>query len=239
MKAFIEFFAKRPILATLFTLMILLLGLNTLRTIKRMTSTSLENISMIEVVLEPDVKNMDKVKTDLRDAVSRVTDLPAEVTESPLVTEIDTSLINICEVGITGDLPYPQMREIAKQFEKKLEAIPGVSRVENYGYRAREVKVKFSPRAMDRYQIPLREIIGAVKARNIRLTGGAFESYTSEKNVVTLAQFRSSDFLMQPMALALGYGILFATPLTLVLVPCLNTIGNDIRRLLRIKAAGR
>ena len=42
-----------------------------------------------------------------------------------------------------------------------------------------------------RYQIPLREIIQAVQARNIRMTGGTFESYTSEKNVVTLAQFRN------------------------------------------------
>lgn len=42
-----------------------------------------------------------------------------------------------------------------------------------------------------------------------------------------------------PMALSLGYGILFATPLTLVLIPCLYMIGNDIRRLLRIKEAGR
>jgi hypothetical protein len=39
------------------------------------------------------------------------------------------------------------------------------------------------------------------------------------------------------MALALGYGILFATPLTLVLIPCLYTIGQDIRKLLGREAA--
>jgi multidrug efflux pump subunit AcrB len=37
-----------------------------------------------------------------------------------------------------------------------------------------------------------------------------------------------NDLYMQPMALALGYGILLATPLTLVLVPCLYLIGSDI-----------
>ena len=62
--------------------------------------------------------------------------------------------------------------------------------LQKYGYRAREVKVEVSPGAMDKYQIPLREIIQAVQARNIRMTGGTFESFTSEKNVVTLAQFR-------------------------------------------------
>jgi multidrug efflux pump subunit AcrB len=40
-----------------------------------------------------------------------------------------------------------------------------------------------------------------------------------------------SDPYIAPMALALAYGLLFATPLTLVLVPCLYVVGNDIRRM--------
>jgi len=35
---------------------------------------------------------------------------------------------------------------------------------------------------------------------------------------------------MSPLALVMGYGILFATPLTLVLVPCLYAIGADVAR---------
>ena len=38
------------------------------------------------------------------------------------------------------------------------------------------------------------------------------------------------DLYMSPMALTLGYGLVFATPLTLVLVPCMYTIGWDLRR---------
>ena len=40
-----------------------------------------------------------------------------------------------------------------------------------------------------------------------------------------------SDIYMGPMALALGYGILFATPLTLGLIPCLYMVGDDISRI--------
>ena len=235
MKKIFEFFSKRHILASLFTIMVVLLGLNSLRTlrrdtfpavdfgeviiqtvypgaspedvelnvtnkiedelknitgIKRIVSTSLENVSTIDALIESDVKDMEKVKRDIRDAVSRVSDLPEEVTEAPLVLEIDTSLIPIMEVGITGELSYQQMRSIAKDFEGKLKEVPGVARLEKQGYRAKEIKVEVDPAAMDRYQIPLRDIIRAVQARNIRATGGTFESFTSEKNVVTLAQFR-------------------------------------------------
>ena len=38
---------------------------------------------------------------------------------------------------------------------------------------------------------------------------------------------------MAPMALVLGYGLIFATLLTLVLVPSLYVIGNDIGRLFK------
>ncbi len=44
-----------------------------------------------------------------------------------------------------------------------------------------------------------------------------------------------TDIWMAPMALALGYGIAFATPLTLVLIPCLYVIGNDIGRIFKRK----
>jgi len=236
MKAIFEFFTRRHILATLFTIGIIMLGLNSLRTLKRdqfpevdigevvitttypgaspedvelnvtnkledelknvngideIRSTSMENLSLIDVIIEADAKDPDKVKSDIREAVGRVTDFPEEVTESPLVTEITTAIFPIIEVGITGDVEYSELREIARQFEKKLKEVPGVSHLDKYGYRAREVKIEVNPSRMEQYQVPLREIIMAVQARNIRLTGGTFESFTSEKNVVTLAQFRN------------------------------------------------
>ena len=40
-----------------------------------------------------------------------------------------------------------------------------------------------------------------------------------------------SDPFIAPMALALGYGILFATPLTLGLVPSLYAISDDLSRI--------
>jgi multidrug efflux pump subunit AcrB len=235
MKKIFEFFSRRHVLASLFTITVLMLGINSARTLKRdivpevdfgemlittvypgaspedvelnvtnkiedelkgvtgidrITSTSMENMSVINVTLDINIKDLEKVKTDVRDAVGRVTDFPEEVTESPLIEEFDTSQIEIVEVGLTGEMPYRELRDLAKEFELKLKSVPGVSRVEKYGYLAREIKVELLPQRLERYQIPMREVIQAIEARNIRLTGGTFESYTSEKNVVTLAQFR-------------------------------------------------
>jgi len=159
--------------------------------IDNITSISLENVSNIMVTIEIDASDQDKIKSEIREAVSRVTDFPVEVTDSPLVFEItSTNHDEIIEVGLTGDIPYKELREYARIFEKKLKNLPGVSRLKRLGYRAREIKVEVSPKAIEKYQVPMREVIAAIQRRNIRGTTGAFESYTSEKNLVTFAQFR-------------------------------------------------
>jgi multidrug efflux pump subunit AcrB len=47
---------------------------------------------------------------------------------------------------------------------------------------------------------------------------------------------RQARFLI-PMALSLGFGILFATMITLVLVPSLYLIVEDIRQLIKVKSS--
>ncbi len=235
MKSFFRFFAERHILATLITLMTIMLGVSTLLDIKRdiypkvdfgmmvittrypgaspedvelnvtnkieeelkgisgiehTTSISMENVSLINVLIEIDAPDHDKIKTEIREAVGRVTDFPAEVTDSPLIVEPSSTDQAVIEVGISGELPYKKLREQARIFERKLKNVSGVSRLEKWGYRAREIRVEVSPEAVDKFQIPMREVITAIQSRNIRGTTGAFESYTSEKDLVTLAQFR-------------------------------------------------
>ncbi len=158
--------------------------------IKRIFSMSKENVSIVIVDIEPEASNPDDVKREIREAVFRVSDFPEEVTESSLITDIKSSIFPILEVGLTGDMPYPELRELARRFEKKLKDIPGVASVQRYGYRDREIQVELYPEKIRELQVPMEQVIGSIEKRNIRATGGSLESFTSEKNVVTLAQFR-------------------------------------------------
>jgi len=158
--------------------------------IDRYTSFSMENISIVHIWIDREMRDRNKVKTDIRDAVSRVSDLPVEVDEDPVVEELTTSTaIPVIEVGLTGDVPYAVLREVARRAERELKAVPGVRSVTKFGYRDREIKVEIEQDALDRYQVSSHEIVTAIQNRNIRATGGSFESYTSEKNIVTLAEF--------------------------------------------------
>ncbi|MBN2225918.1 MAG: efflux RND transporter permease subunit [candidate division Zixibacteria bacterium] len=238
MNSFFRFFTERHMLANLFTVMMILLGVGALVQIKRdifpevdfgeviittrypgaspedvelnvtnrieeeikgvsnidnITSYSMEDLSIINISIDLQADDKDAIRDDIREAVNRVTDLPDEVTEAPLVLEINSEILPVIEVGVSGDLPYPELREVARLFKKKLENVSGVSTVDEFWYLDREIKIEVSPDSVKKYQIPLQEIAAAISRRNIRSTGGSFESYTSEKSLVTLAQFRDPD----------------------------------------------
>lgn len=160
--------------------------------IKKYTSVSMENQSSIKIEIDSSVSNMEDVKRDIRRAVDQVNDLPQEVDKAPLITEIKSSIFPVVEVGISSDkISYKDLRDIAKSFEKKLKSIRGVSRLDRFNYNAREIKIEVSPESMDHYGISLTEIMQAIKMRNIRASGGQFESYLNGKNIVTLSQFEN------------------------------------------------
>ena len=67
-----------------------------------------------------------------------------------------------------------------------------------------------------------------------RLRAILMTTITTVLGLVPLAYgWGGSDPFMAPMALAIGYGLLFATPLTVILVPCLYVVGCDIADLAR------
>ena len=239
MDAFLRFFARKHTLAVLITTMTVLLGLNSLMSIKRdvfpdvefgefvittiypgaspedvelnvtnrieeelaeiagldrYTSYSMENMSTINVLIDPNVSDQDDVRREIREAVNRISDLPPEIEEEPSVVEIETAIFPVIEVGLSSNtVDYRILRDEAKKLEKALERLPGVSSVERRNYLDREIKVEVSPERMDEYQVSLRDIVNAIAARNVRMTGGTFESFTSERTVVTLAEFETPD----------------------------------------------
>jgi multidrug efflux pump subunit AcrB len=165
--------------------------LKTVSGLKWTDSVSLENRSEIYVFIDDDIKNQEKVKDEVRRAVDQVTDLPPEVEQRPKVVDLNSSVFPVIEVGIGGEIEYSKLRILAKNLKRRLENIPGVSRLDPFSYRAREVKVEVSPEKVKDYNIPLEQIYSAIRNRNVRASGGHFESYVGQKNVVTLSQFKS------------------------------------------------
>lgn len=159
--------------------------------IKDMESFSGENYSLVFVKIDPDVKDIEEVKSDVNKAVDRVTGLPAEILDKPLVTELKTDIFPVFEVAITGNHAVSELdlRKYAKTLEDKIRHLPGVGGTRKVGYRKREIHIEVDPVKASRHYVSLAEVMFAIRASNIRLSGGNIQSLTTKKKVITLSQF--------------------------------------------------
>ena len=88
--------------------------------IKQMTSFSQDSISLINLNIEPDVKDQEKVKKNIKNKPLIVLQtFQARLKTDSVVTEINSNIFPIIEVGILSDtLSYNDLREFSRQFNK-------------------------------------------------------------------------------------------------------------------------
>ncbi|MCB1180333.1 MAG: efflux RND transporter permease subunit, partial [Leptospiraceae bacterium] len=158
----------------------------------RFKSVSAENVSRVIVDIDINQKNQEEIKDEVRRAVSRVTNLPSEVDSAPEVRDLKSSEFPIITLGISGDVPYGELRGMAKSIESDLKRISGVAKIDKYAYRDLEYKVQLYPDKLKEYYVALNDVLFAINKRNIRATGGNLESYRTQRNILTLSQFETT-----------------------------------------------
>ncbi|SFV68974.1 Acriflavin resistance protein [hydrothermal vent metagenome] len=162
---------------------------------KSYTSVSKENFSFINIEIEPDIKDKEAVKRDIRNAVNRVQGLPSEIKDLPIVQEIKISLKNIIQINlIDTHISYEQLRLVSDNLEKTLERIEEVAKVDQKSYLDTEVKVYISPEKLKKYNLSLTQVVKHINDYNIRYTAGDNNSSLQEKNIVVLSKYaKASD----------------------------------------------
>ena len=169
----------------------------TISDIKKFVSVSEEGLSSISLELKSDVKNIDQAYQDIRDAVARVGDLPAAVTEAPVVRVKKSSSLDFMIVGVAGDLPYAELRSHARALELSLRRLSGIGEVLPNDLRQKEYWIEVDPEQLSRYGMTLAEVAGAVAERNVLMSGGSLESYKTAQSLITLSELKSIAALKQ------------------------------------------
>lgn len=161
--------------------------------IKEFSSKSVENQSYIRIVLEEDLKDMEKIKNDIRRAIDNI-DLPPEVVKRPYIYERKVSNIPVLEIGIFSEtLSYSELRRRAIDFEKKLKKLPVISKVVMRGIRDREFKITLNLNKLDKNYISIEEVINSIKTHNIEITGGTLKDKNFDKMITVFAKLKSID----------------------------------------------
>ncbi|MGD9074225.1 MAG: efflux RND transporter permease subunit [Desulfobacteraceae bacterium] len=157
--------------------------------IRRYESNSFESTSNIHVYFQTHLSEyeIDQGMQEVRNAVDRVDDLPEDA-KVPRVLEIDMALLPVCMVGLSGELPMMQLQDIAKDVSDILEDIKGISEVEIFGEREREIWVELNPHRMATYGVSTVEVVKAIANRSKNLPGGAVEMGPHETAIRMLGE---------------------------------------------------
>jgi len=161
--------------------------LRSVQGVKRFTSESADGQSRITLELD-EGNDIAEIVTKIQQAVDRVSDLPKDITNSPLVERKNTASFEILTFGITTAGDYSDLQAYARNFEKQIRNLPGVGSVTMSGFREREFWIEVDPNKVSRYQLTFDDVISAINNRNLSLSGGAVESWNSEQRIVTLTQ---------------------------------------------------
>ncbi|TGK51241.1 efflux RND transporter permease subunit [Leptospira bouyouniensis] len=143
-------------------------GLDSVRSISRNSESD------ISIKIDLEHNNPDGVVNDIRRAVDRVTNLPTQVKDRPIVTEQKSSNFPVLEIAIHGAMDEMELQEMGRFIEDEMRKVSGVSRVDAFGKRKEEWRIRVDPDLKKRYTIGFADIINAISKRNISVPAGSF-----------------------------------------------------------------
>lgn len=143
-------------------------GLDSVRSISRNSESD------ISIKIDLEHNNPDGVVNDIRRAVDRVTNLPTQVKDRPIVTEQKSSNFPVLEFAIHGAMDEMELQEMGRFIEDEMRKVSGVSRVDAFGKRKEEWRIRVDPELKKRYTIGFADIINAISKRNISVPAGSF-----------------------------------------------------------------
>ncbi len=183
-------------------------AVNTISGIDELRSTSVEGVSQVFVtfVLE---KDADVAAQEARDKISLILNELPETAEAPIVLKLDTDAAPILRIVVSAPRPLGEVNELAEnRIAEKLESVGGVGRVEIVGGSRREIRIQVDPNRLRAFNVPVNQIVNAVRAQNLEIPGGRLSQGAREATVRTLGRIREvEDFNDLVIADRNGYAV--------------------------------
>lgn len=140
--------------------------------IKELSSTSSQDVSNIFVEFNTDV-DIKTALQDVKDAVDKAkNDLPSDLLEDPMVTDIDFTEFPIININLSGDYSINELKTYAEYLEDEIETFQEVSKVEIKGVTEKEIKVQVDQHKLDAVELSFGDIESAIKNENVSMSGG-------------------------------------------------------------------
>ena len=147
-------------------------NLNTVSNLKKLTSKSQDNVSMITVEFEYG-SDLNEGANEIRDVVSRVqSQLPDDI-DYPTIFKFSTSMIPVMMLAVTAEESYPALNKILDdKLVNVLNRVDGVGAVSIIGAPEREVQVNVDPAKLEAYNLTVEQLGQIIAAENVNFPSG-------------------------------------------------------------------
>ncbi len=160
--------------------------------VKKITSTSQTDFSLIVVEFDTDVKT-EIAKVKVKDAIDKAkSDLPNDLTSQPNAQEFAFSEMPIMFVNVSGDFDGIKLKEYADKMQDKFEELSEITRAEIVGAPEREIQVNVDPYKMQAARVSFMDIENAISRENRDITGGLVEVGKMRRTIKIKGQFTSA-----------------------------------------------
>ena len=161
--------------------------------IKKITSTSLQDVSLIIVEFNSDIKP-DKARQDVKDKVDEArTDLPADLTKEPQVKEIAFSDIPIMFINLAGPMDLITLKKYADLLKDEIESMKEITEVRMIGAPSREIQINVDMYKMHSSNLSMGDLERAIQAENITISAGNVPVGTQKMTINIKKEFKSVE----------------------------------------------
>jgi multidrug efflux pump subunit AcrB len=146
--------------------------------VERVTSVSRENSGSITVEVLRGY-DADLVIDDVRNAVDQINSFPGNM-EPVVVYKVENTRFTINFALSAENIDLLTLKKIARQIENDLRKADGISKVSLSGFPEEEIEIAFHEDDLRAYNISFDEAAAAIRASNIRTTGGTIKGDEEE-----------------------------------------------------------
>lgn len=150
-------------------------NLNTVSDLKKLTSSSMDNVSMVTLEFAWGAP-LDEASNSIRDALSRVTRLLPEGVEPPTLLKFNTNMIPIIQYVVTANESYEVLPELLEDaVGNPLNRIKGIGAINIFGGPERKVMVDVDPLKLEAYNLTVEGIGAILASENANVPAGSID----------------------------------------------------------------
>ncbi|MGY4536420.1 multidrug efflux pump [Mucilaginibacter sp. UYNi724] len=169
--------------------------LKSLKGLKKVTSNSVQNVSIITAEFNANVKTKD-AKIDVKDAVDKAKqDLPQNDNnfKEPVISDVNVADLPILYINISGDYDLKRLKEYADILKDEIESYKEISKVDEVGALTPEIQVNVDMNKMAAAQISFNDITQAIGNENILSSAGTIKTDGVRRSVDIKQDFKNAD----------------------------------------------